>query len=174
MMEGFASFTGESFATIASQVYLEFYDDGETIWVTREYFWDSHKEMRQKTDGQYADDLVQFMGSNNACRVIVPPECASFQAELSQRGIWVTEADNEVLPGIQTVAGLMANRQLRIHKTKCPNLVRSIPIYVWDQKASLRGVEQPLKIGDDAPDALRYGLHGYVQGRTSLRIWSRL
>ena len=88
--------------------------------------------MRQKTDGQYADDLVQFMGRNNACRVIIPPECASFRAELSRRGFLVTEAENEVLPGIQSVAGLMANRKLRIHRAKCPNLVRSIPVYVWD------------------------------------------
>lgn len=141
------------------QVYFEFWDDGDTIWVQKEYFWASRKEMRQKTDGQYADDLVDFMGHNKACQIILPPECASFHAELSQRGLWVTEADNEVLEGIQSVAGLMAKRKLRIHRKNCPNLVRSIPVYVWDQKAALRGVEQPLKVEDDPPDALRYGIH---------------
>lgn len=144
------------------QVYLEFYDDGDTVWIRKEYFWDSQKEMRQKTDGQYADDLVEFMGRNNACQVIVPPECASFEAELKLRGLWVTEADNEVLEGIQTVSSMFAKRKIRIHKKNCPNLIRSIPIYVWDTKAALRGLEQPLKVKDDAPDCLRYGVHNKI------------
>ncbi len=141
------------------QVYLEYHDDGETVWVSNEYRWDSRREMRQKTDGQYADDLVEFMGRNRSCQVILPPECASFKAELLLRGIWVTEAENEVLEGIQSVSGLMAKRKLRIHRERCASLVSKIQTYCWDQKAALRGVEQPLKQDDDDPDALRYGVH---------------
>jgi PBSX family phage terminase large subunit len=141
------------------QVYLEYHDDGDTVWVSNQYRWDSRKEMRQKTDGQYADDLVEFMGRNRSCQVILPPECASFKAELVLRGLWVTEAENEVLEGIQSVSGLMAKRKLRIHRQRCASLAAKIQTYCWDQKAALRGVEQPLKQDDDDPDALRYGVH---------------
>jgi len=144
------------------QVYLELHDDGETVWVTNMYHWDSRTEMRQKTDGQYADDLIEFMGPSKACEIRVPPECASFRAELVQRGLWVTDADNEVLEGIQTVSGMMTTRKIRIHKRKCADLIREIQFYCWDENASKRGKEQPLKQNDDDCDALRYGLHGKI------------
>jgi len=143
------------------QVYLEYRDDGTTIWVTREWYWDSRAQMRQKTDAQYADDLIEFMGPQGGCQVIVPPECLSFKAELVGRGIWVSEADNEVLPGIQTVSGLMNTKKLRVHRT-CKNLLREIETYCWDEKAAARAVEQPLKKNDDAVDALRYGLYAKI------------
>lgn len=144
------------------QVYLEFYDDGDLIWCTNRYCWDSRKEMRQKTDFQYADDLVAFMGANKACQIIVPPEAASFKAELASRGLWVTDANNEVLEGIQTVSALMAKRKIRIHKKNCAGLVKGIETHAWDPKAALRGIEQPLKRDDDDPDCFRYGLHEKV------------
>ena len=43
-------------------VFLDIYDEGRLFWVTREYRLDSSLEMRQKTDAEYADDLVQFIG----------------------------------------------------------------------------------------------------------------
>jgi hypothetical protein len=141
------------------QVYGEFYDDGETLWLDREYWWDSHGEMRQKTNGEYADDLVEFMGENNACQVIIPPECASFRAELVLRGLWVTDADNEVEEGIKTVSSLMGMRKLRIHKDNCTNTYRDLLNYVWDPLAAKRGVEQPLKRADDGADMCRYACH---------------
>ena len=35
------------------QVYLYVIDDGTTLWVDNEYYWDSRKEMRQKTEREY-------------------------------------------------------------------------------------------------------------------------
>jgi PBSX family phage terminase large subunit len=144
-----------------NQVYLEFWDDGDVIWVTRRYCWDSKKEMRQKTNGEYADDLMEFMGSNG-CQIIVPPEAASFRLELIARGLWVTDANNEVQQGIETVASIMSARKLRVHRRRCAGLVRGIETYAWDPKKSARGKEEPLKIDDDDADALRYGLHEKV------------
>ena len=51
-------------------VYLEIWDDGETLWVDREYRWDSRSEEArrsenpQRTDSQYADDMEEFMGAD--------------------------------------------------------------------------------------------------------------
>ena len=142
------------------QVHLEFYDDGDVVWVTREQVWDSKVERRQKTDGQYADDLEEFGALG--CEVRVPPEAASLRAELLLRGFWVVDADNEVSEGIHTVSTLLSRRKLRISRRGCPELSKKLPTYAWDDKASQRGVEQPLKKEDDEADALRYGVHGKI------------
>jgi hypothetical protein len=148
------------------QVYLDVLDDGTTLWFDREYFWDSNNlEMddatgkmlggSQKTDREYADDLEEFLKDAPNAQVILPPECASFRAELIQRGIWLTDADNEVLDGIKMVCSMMNLKRIRVHR-RCKHLLAGIATYVWDQKAKLRGVEQPLKKGDDCCDAKRY------------------
>jgi PBSX family phage terminase large subunit len=142
------------------QVHLEFYDDGDVVWVTREQIWDSRVEMKQKTDGQYIDDLIEFGAENH--QIIIPPEAASLKAEAIMRGLWITDADNAVTEGIHTVSTLLARRKLRVSKRGCPTLAASLPNYAWDDKAAKRGVEQPLKVKDDPPDACRYGVHGKI------------
>lgn len=149
------------YGTDHPHVYLEFYDDGKTIWVTREKTWDSRAEMRQKTDGQYTDDLEEFLGSAQNAIVLVPPEAASFKAELTQRGIWYSDADNSVLDGIRTVSSMLCQRKLKIHEN-CIGLRRELMTYIWDEKARRRGEEKPIKTNDDRVDCLRYGIYGKV------------
>lgn len=143
------------------QVHLEFLDDGDTVLVNREQIWDSRETQRQKTDGQYADDLEAF--GAKGYEVILPPEAASLRAELVQRGFWVTDADNSVTEGIHTVSTLLARHKMKINKAGCPRTYKAIPTYVWDDRAAKRGEEQPLKVKDDECDALRYGVHGKIQ-----------
>lgn len=148
------------------QVYLLILDDGETCFVDREYYWNSSETMIQKTDGQYADDLEDFMkGGNRAgkvgrpCKnalVLIPPECASFDAELTLRGIWHMDADNDVLEGIKMVASMLAQRKVRFSRERCPKTIEEFPAYAWDPKKALRGLEEPIKQHDDAVDSFRY------------------
>ena len=88
------------YGTANDCVFLDVYDDGERIRVDREYRWDSRKERRQKTDQEYADDFLEFMGGTDAT-VLVDPSAASFIVALRQRGVYVREADNDVLDGIR-------------------------------------------------------------------------
>jgi len=150
------------YGTAHPHVYLEFWDDGNTVWLDREWVWDSLELMRQLTDGQYADELVKFMGENNGCQVIIPPEALSFHQECRNRGIWTTNANNEVNEGLQTVSGMMAAKKLRINR-KCRRVIRGIQTHVWDPNKAKRGLEEPLKLNDDEADALRYGLHSKIQ-----------
>jgi hypothetical protein len=143
-----------------TQAHLEFFDDGDKVWITREQIWDSRKEMRQKTDKEYVDDLIAFGVIGHEVRI--PPEAASLKAEAVQRGLWVVDADNSVNEGIHTVATMLARRRLLISKTGAPRTAASMPVYAWDDKASKRGVEQPLKTKDDEADAVRYGVHGKI------------
>lgn len=144
-------------------VFLEIWDDGETIWIDREYRWDSRSEEArrtgnpQKTDVQYADDMTEFMGTapEEQCTIVVDPSAASFIAELRDRGFYVKPADNEVLDGIRAVAALLALRELMINKS-CRGLRSEMRSYAWDEKAAERGEEKPVKQMDHGADALRY------------------
>lgn len=144
-------------------VFLEIWDDGETVWVDREYRWDSRSEEArrsgnpQKTDAQYADDMAEFMGAapEDQCTIIVDPSAASFITELRNRGFYVKPADNEVLDGIRVVATLLAQRNIRIHES-CKGLRSEMQSYVWDEKAAERGEEKPVKQLDHGCDCLRY------------------
>lgn len=144
-------------------VFLEIWDDGETIWVDREYWWDSRSEEArrsgepQKTDAQYADDMTKFMGTEpeDQCMIIVDPSAASFIAELRKRGFYVKPADNEVLDGIRMVATLLALGNIMINRA-CKGLRSEMQSYAWDDKAAERGEEKPAKQKDHGADALRY------------------
>ena len=112
------------------QVYLACFDDGDTVYVDREYVWESAHTNQQKTDGQYADDLEDFMAGGNRAGmpgralknalVLIPPECASFDAELALRGIWHMDADNDVADGIRMTSSMMASTQDQV-------LARTLP-----------------------------------------------
>lgn len=142
------------YGTANPAVFLDIYDNGEKIRVDREYRWDSRKERRQKTDQEYADDLMEFMGEH-ACTVLVDPSAASFIVALRQRGIYVLAANNEVLDGIRKMGVLFQKRELLIHDS-CVGLLDELGTYLWDDKASGRGEEKPVKQQDHGPDALRY------------------
>lgn len=136
-------------------VFLDIYDDGETVRVDREYRWDSRKERRQKTDQEYADDFMAFMGKE-WCTVLVDPSAASFIEALRRRGVYVREADNVVVDGIRKTGALFAHRRLLVNGSRCMGLIDELGTYMWDDKAAQRGEEKPVKQQDHGPDALRY------------------
>lgn len=145
-------------------VFLEVWDDGQTIWIDQEYRWDSRSEEArrsanpQRTDAQYADDMTEFMGMEpqDQCMVVVDPSAASFITELRSRGLYVKPANNEVTDGIRVVGSFLAKRNIRINKDNCKGLISEMQSYVWDDKAAERGEEKPVKQKDHGPDALRY------------------
>ena len=134
--------------------FLDIYDNGEVVRVDREYDWDSRKERRQKTDQEYADDFMEFMGDVPAT-VLVDPSAASFIVALRQRGVYVREADNDVLDGIRRVAVLLKRRELLINE-RCSRLLDEMGTYMWDDKAAQRGEEKPVKQNDHSADCVRY------------------
>src|SRR5208283_1063900 len=87
---------------------------------------------------------------------LVPPECASFEAELMLRGIWHTDADNNVKDGIRMTSSMMALRKIKFSRERCPKTIAKLPTYAWDKRKALRGIEEPLKQNDDEADVVRY------------------
>ena len=144
------------YGTTNPMVFLDIYDDGHLFWVTREYYWDSVAAMRQKTDAEYADDLVQFIGPQNDAKVIIDPSAASFKAEMLKRGIWHADADDEVNEGIRITSMVLNQRLVRFCRQTTRKTVQEMQTYAWDPKAAERGEEKPLKTHDHGPDAFRY------------------
>ena len=150
------------YGTSNPMVFLEYLDDGTRAWEDREYYWDSAKEMRQKTDGEYADDLDEFIAGSRVLgqprpKVVVDPSAASFKVELIKRGHWVVDADNDVDAGIRRVCSVMSLDLLRVHQDNA-NARRETGVYAWDKKKGEKGEDVPLKKDDHTQDARRYAL----------------
>lgn len=145
------------YGTTNATVFLDIYDDGDIAWVTREYYYDSKVKMAQKTDKQYADDLVHFINEGPApTAIILDPSAASFKAEMRSRGYRIKEANNEVLDGIRMTSTFIGQGKIRMVKDKCRKTIGDISSYVWDEKAAQHGEERPVKENDHGADALRY------------------
>jgi PBSX family phage terminase large subunit len=144
------------YGTTNPMVFLDIYDDGQLFWVTREYYWDSTVEMRQKTDAEYAEDLAKFIGPNQGAKVIIDPSAASFKAEMLKRGIWHVDADNDVNEGLRITSMVLNQRLVRFCRQTTPKTIQEMQTYAWDAKAAQRGEEKPLKVHDHGPDAFRY------------------
>lgn len=155
-------------------VFLDTWDDGETLWIDDEWRWDSNSDAAKRsaeqyrTDAQYAEDMRRFMGEDPArqCMVIVDPSAKSFITELRQRDFYVKEGDNDVLDGIRKTSTLFARRRIKIHR-RCQGLIDELQAYSWDDKAALAGDERPLKFADHGVDALRYRVNDLPAWRTT-------
>lgn len=123
------------------------------IWYrVKEYYYDSKAQQRQKTDGEYADDLERLAGGRDIQKILVDPSAASFIELLRRRGWTVEKADNDVLAGIRTTAELLRKGELVIC-TPCADAIREFSLYCWDEKAVGDRVK---KVHDHAMDDIRY------------------
>lgn len=128
---------------------------GDRWYCTKEYYYSGRDEIKQKTDTEYADDLVKFLDGKTVKAVIVDPSAASFIAELKKRGIHVKKAKNDVENGIRVVGNAL-NLGKIFFSDKCKNTIIEFSSYIWDAKAAERGEDKPVKQHDHAMDAVRY------------------
>lgn len=163
------------YGTVNPMAFLDIWDDGDTVWVCREYYWNSRAEGgKEKDNSQYGDDLMEFIKFSDYAptAVIVDPSAASFKIEMRNRGLRAKEtvdtinADNSVIEGIRNVNRLLTRRKIRIYKEACPNLIKEMQSYAWDEKAIQNGgKERPIKVNDHACDALRYYCQTIIRPR---------
>ena len=124
------------------------------VWYrVREYYYDSRKEGRQKTDAEYVEDLRKFAAGENVERVIVDPSAASFIEALRRGGFPVSKADNDVLDGIRVTANLLKQRKIVICED-CGSCLEEIAGYCWEDGGT--GRDRPKKERDHAMDEMRY------------------
>lgn len=152
----FEHVVGIDYGTTNPMVFLEVWDDGEVLWQTNEYYYDSRSHQAQKTDSQYADDFEEFVDHDYDTLVIIDSSAASFKAELRGRGYTVRDANKDILDGIRITAATIQKRRYRSCEENCTMFEKEITGYVWDEKATERGMEAPKKEMDHAMDAMRY------------------
>lgn len=146
------------YGTVNPCVFLEcIFSEDRTVYVLREYRWDSRVKMQQKTDAAYVQDMIKFIGTPDECDsvLIVDPSASSFITALRMEGFFVKPAENDVLNGIMNISSLIGQGRLKIHES-CTGLISEMEGYAWDEKSINSGTEKPLKIRDHGPDALRY------------------
>ena len=133
---------------------------GETLpyyYIDDEYYYDGRKRQHQKTDEEYINDFKYFsQGEEKIKGLIVDPSASSLITSARKNGINVLKADNDVISGIRHVHALLAAGHLLINKDRCKNLIAELGLYIWNEKRSEIGKEEPVKANDHACDALRY------------------
>lgn len=143
------------------------------FFVESEYYFDSRKAQRQKTDAEYGDDLKRFIKGRNVLAIYIDPSACSFKAELQKLGFTtVYEAKNDVTDGIRFVAKYLNNGDLKISRG-CQNLIKEFQSYVWDSKSAKTGMDKPLKENDHALDALRYAMYTHLFDKPGKSLTAR-
>ena len=133
-------------------------------YCVREYYYSGRDSKRQKTDRQYADDYLAWIGRDKPKAFVLDPAAASFAAELREHGIYVLRAQNDVSDGIRVTAAAMDSGAFYI-SPECKNLIGEIQQYAWDPRAAKRGEDQPIKVMDHACDAMRYFVYTILGDR---------
>lgn len=118
----------------------------------KEYYYSGRKEVKQKTDEEYVDDLFTFIGDIYISGMIVDPSAASFIAALRKRGITVIPANNAVLDGVRFTAGLL-NTQKLLFRPCCKNTITEFSVYSWNPDTE---EDEVIKENDHCMDAMRY------------------
>lgn len=153
---------GSDYGVYNPQVFLEVYkynkknDPIPYFYVDNEYYYDSRKMMRQKTDDEYMDDYQKFVDGKYNRGLIVDPSASSLIVAAHRRGIATMKANNDVGPGIRMVYTLLNTGHILINEDRCPNLISELGLYVWNDKRGELGKEEVVKQHDHALDALRY------------------
>ena len=136
----------------------------DIVWYrVAEYYYDSRKVGRQRTDEEYAGELERLAGERTIRRVIVDPSAASFIEVLRRRGFQVVRADNDVADGIRVTSDLLKKRRIVICRT-CGDCLREMELYCWDERG---GRDAPRKENDHAMDDLRYFAMDVAKGERS-------
>lgn len=125
-------------------------------YVVKEYYYSGRDTGRQKTDSEFADEMDKFVEYiYSVPLIIVDPSAASLKAELRKRGYLVRDAKNDVVNGIRYTQNLLNLGKILINDI-CKKTIEEIHSYSWDEKASEKGEDVPIKENDHAMDALRY------------------
>lgn len=138
-------------------------------YLVDEYYYSGRDKGRQKTDNEYYDDLIDFVGNRKIKAVVIDPSAASFIALIKKKGRYtVKQAKNDVLEGIRNVGSALNNLLLQFNDC-CTNTFKEFFSYIWDEKAIERGEDKPIKLMDHAMDAVRYFVNTIIFNSNKLK-----
>lgn len=132
---------------------------GGVWYVLQDFSWDSKKQQKQKTNGEYIEDLARLCHWNGKPiqpnKLLVPPEEPGLQRECKHSKHFqlynVRDADNAIVPGIEDLTTLLTVGRLKIYY-KCEETIFGINELLWDEKQQARGIDMFIKGGSGSPD----------------------
>jgi len=133
-------------------------DKDGIIYIYDEYFHD------KKLYEESAMDVEKMINGLNFEYFACDPSEPSAISVWKQKGLPAHPAVNDVMAGINEVARLIKNKQLRIFRT-CYNTIDEMNGYMWNAEK-----EVPVKENDHAVDALRYAIMGLKKNRPNVRV----
>ena len=143
------------------------------VTLLKEYYWDAKEQKKQKTDGEFAKELVQFVEGFPIRYFYLDPSASSFKAEMRKQGLTnIKDADNDVVNGIRLVSTFFNTNRFFIDKS-CGRTIQELNAYVWDTKAQERGEDKPVKKNDHAMDRDRYFIYTRFQNEKDGTIKDR-
>ncbi|MEU4444884.1 PBSX family phage terminase large subunit [Actinosynnema sp. NPDC050801] len=124
----------------------------------------AHAQVRL-TDSQLSAGLRDWLGTGHLPSptglrpqwVVADPSAASFRVQLHNDGVTTQAADNDVAYGIRVVSSLLAERRLFV-ADRCRGFIGEAPGYSWNDSATAKGTDAPVKVADHSLDAARYAI----------------
>lgn len=140
------------------------------MWLEKEYYYNSKETMRQKSDYEYVKDFIEFVDGYHVKQIYIDPSAASLRQEMLRNGVrGLADAVNDVLPGIRFQGQLLTNGTYKIC-SNCTESIKEYSNYLWDPKASERGLDEPIKKFDHSLDAQRYALYTHFFNQKTNRM----
>jgi len=125
-----------------------------------EYYYSGRETQKQKTDEEYYQDLVKFVGDVPVKTIIVDPSAASFIASIRRHGRFIVlQASNAVVDGIRFTGSLFQVGKLCICDC-CVNTLKEIQGYCWDKESV---EDKPVKEADHCMDMMRYFCYTHIR-----------
>lgn len=131
--------------------FLKCYRIGQHWYVAGEY------RKTDKTPVALSQDLKRFINGQYATSIDVDPAAKAYRLQFQADGISpITNANNDVLNGIQRIINALELGWLHLVGPATPMLQEEMTAYRWDSGATERGDDKPVKESDDLVDCLRY------------------
>lgn len=153
---------------------------GKNVWVAvDEYYYSGRDERKQKTVTELVDALEELVKRNSPRDkqgnvislmpkiVIIDPSASALIVEARKRGFKTREGNNDVINGIADVQKMLNESRL-LFSDRCKHTTEEFGMYAWDEKASERGEDRPIKENDHCMDANRYFVYTLKLARKSL------
>ncbi|WP_373718472.1 PBSX family phage terminase large subunit [Jeotgalibaca porci] len=159
------------YGTQNATVFLLWQKGVDDVWYCiKEYYYSGRENKKQKTDGEFADELEKFIEGYKVKRIVIDPSAASFIAELKSRGLRIKKANNDVLDGIRYTGSMLNDDKIRF-SPECKNTIQEFSAYIWDKKAADKGEDKPVKDHDHAMDAVRYFCYTITRKKGGISVW---
>lgn len=142
-------------------------------WIClKEWYYSGRESRRQKTVAELARALKSWLGDVQPRFVYIDPSATALIEECKRGGFAVKQAKNDVVNGISSVSALLANGSL-IFSDQCEHTIEEFGEYVWDENATGRGVDVPVKRNDHCLDAVRYFVNSLDLTRKKYKFVTR-